>query len=264
VYIRKPDDFPLRLEATKDAETFHFLGYKRTTTKSDVSGSPWNQYSHQPENIDIPLHSTLKMTLGVGVPGAYIIPAQWPKVIDVLRAHGVQMRATTAPWSGEVETYRCKAKWAERPFEGHHVLGGGSEFAPTPPPDCTAVREKLDFPAGSMVVPMDQRAAKVAMHWLEPQAPDSAVYWGCFDAIFEQKEYGEPYVLEKLAREMMAKDPQLKAEFEKKVASDPAFAANSYGRLNWWYQHSPYWDNRLGLYPVGRVRTLEGIPLEKR
>jgi hypothetical protein len=184
-------------------------------------------------------------------------------VIDVLRAHGVEMVPTRAAWSGEVETYRCKPKWAERPFEGHHVLGGGSEFAPTPPPDCRAVREKFDFSAGSMVVPTDQRAAKVAIHWLEPLGPDSAVYWGLFDAIFEQKEYGEPYVLEKLAREMIAKDPKLKAEFEEKVANDKDFAANSYGRLNWFYQHSPYWDPKLGLYPVGRVRTLEGIPLGK-
>ena len=35
-----------------------------------------------------------------------------------------------------------------------------------------------------------------------------------YKTIFEQKEYGEAYVLEKLAREMMAKDPKLKAEFE--------------------------------------------------
>jgi len=261
--LRKPDDFPLRLAATEDTETFHFLGYKRETKLSEVSGGLWNQYAHEPENIDIPLHSKLRMTVGVGVPGAYIIPAQWEKVIDVLRAHGVEMRPTTAAWSGEVETYRCRLKWAERPFEGHHVLGGGSEFAPTPPPDCRAVREKLDFPAGSMVLTTDQRAAKVAIHWLEPLGPDSAVYWGLFDAIFEQKEYGEPYVLEKLAREMMAKDPKLKAEFEEKVANDAAFAANPYGRLNWFYQHSPWWDPKLGLYPVGRVRTLEGIPLGK-
>ncbi len=50
--------------------------------------------------------------------------------------------------------------------------------------------------------------------------------WGFFDSIFEQKEYGEAYVLEKLAREMMAKDPKLKAEFERKVETDPRFAAN--------------------------------------
>jgi murein tripeptide amidase MpaA len=252
---------PIRLAATEDSVPFHFLGYKRNTALSDVSGGLMNQYTHEPDDVDIPLHAQLKPTLSVALPRAYIVPAQWTKVIDVLQAQGIQMTPTTAAWSGEVETYRCTVKWANRPFEGHHVLGGGSEFSPTPPPDCKAVREKLDFPAGSMVVPMDQRAAKVALHWLEPQAPDSAVYWGYFDAIFEQKEYGEPYVLEKLAREMMAKDPKLKAEFEQKVASDTQFADDQYGRLNWWYMHSPYWDQQLGLYPVGRLMSLDGLPL---
>ena len=48
---------------------------------------------------------------------------------------------------------------------------------------------------------MDQRAANVAINLLEPQAPDSLLRWGYLDAIFEPKEYGEPRVLEKLARD---------------------------------------------------------------
>ena len=43
----------------------------------------------------------------------------------------------------------------------------------------------------------------MAAHLLEPQGPDSFVAWGFFDAIFEQKEYGEDYVVEKLARDML-------------------------------------------------------------
>ena len=261
-YIRKPDEFPLRLVTADDTVPFRFLGYKRTTSLSEVSGGLWNQYTHEKEEMDLPLHPKLKASLTVPIPGAYLVPAQWDKVIDVLRAHGVKMMPTTAAWSAEVDTYRCTLKWAERPFEGHHVLGGNTPFGSTPPADCKPVREKLSFPAGSMVVPMDQRAAKVAIHWLEPQGPDSAVTWGLFDAVFEQKEYGEPYVLEKLAREMLANDPKLKAEFEEKLRTDREFAANAYGRLNWFYQRSPWWDARMGLYPVGKVQKLEGIPLE--
>ena len=112
------------------------------------------------------------------------------------------------------------------------------------------------------MVAMDQRAAKVAMHWLEPNAPDSAMQWGLLDAIFEQKEYGEGYVLERLARKMIAADPKLKQEFEQKVASDPGFAASPAARLNWFYQHSPWWDSRVGLYPVARVSSTNELPLE--
>ena len=61
---------------------------------------------------------------------------------------------------------------------------------------CVAVRERMSYPAGSVVVRLNQRLSKVAVEWLEPAAPDSAMQWGLFDAIFEQKEYGEAYVLE--------------------------------------------------------------------
>jgi len=57
------------------------------------------------------------------------------------------------------------------------------------------------------------------------------VRWGFLDAVFEQKESPDARVAEKLAREMLAKDPALKAEFEAKVASDPAFAKDATARL---------------------------------
>ena len=79
----------------------------------------------------------------------------------------------------------------------------------------------MTFPANSAVVELNQRLSHVAMAWLEPMAPDSAMAWNAFDPIFEQREYGEAYVLEKLAREMMAKDPKLKTEFEQRVENDP-------------------------------------------
>jgi hypothetical protein len=256
--------FPLRLKATEASVPFHFLGYKRMVELSEVSGVPYTRFTHEPENLDIPLHNELKATVSVAPPRAYIVPAQWASVIDVLSAHGLKMLRTTAPWSAEVETYRCTAKWREQPYEGRHVLAGGSEFDPgagSSPLTCESVSETMTFPAGSAVVPMDQRAAKVAIHFLEPLGPDSAVYWGFFDAIFEQKEYGEGYVLEKLARDMMAKDPKLKQEFEQKVATDKEFAGNTRARLNFFFRRSPWWDSRLGLYPVGRLPSLEGLPL---
>jgi hypothetical protein len=131
------------------------------------------------------------------------------------------------------------------------------------PPPCVLVKMKKTYAAGSVVVSMQQRAARVAMQWLEPMAPDSALEWGFFDSIFEQKEYGEGYVLERLARRMLAADPKLKAEFEQKLATDAKFAANPRMRLNWFLERSPWWDQRIGLYPVGRLDSLDGLPLQK-
>jgi hypothetical protein len=257
--------FPLQLLPTGETVTDHFLGYKYTRTLSEVSGSVYISYSHEPAVFDLPRETTLKPVISVAPPRAYIVPAQWTEVIGVLEAHGLRLERTTAPWTAEVETYRCSPTWQEQPFEGRIALAGatkGFQSGGRGQSICKTVQETLSFPTGSVVVPMDQRAAKVAIHFLEPDGPDSAVSWGFFDAIFEQKEYGESYVVEKLAREMMGKDPKLKQEFEEKVANDPKFAANPEARLNFFYQRSPWWDLYKDRYPVGRLKTLEGVPLK--
>jgi hypothetical protein len=116
------------------------------------------------------------------------------------------------------------------------------------------ITETREFPANSVIVPLDQEAANVAIHLLEPNSPDSFMYWGFFNAVFEQKEYGEGYIVEKLAREMLGGNPELKKEFEEKL-KDEKFAKNPNARLNFFYERSPYYDKRIGLYPVGRITT---------
>ena len=258
---------PLRLETDGTTEPFTFHGFKSSVRRSDISGARQIEYSKEPIEITVPRQTSLKVTLAVVPPLAYIVPAQWTAVIDVLQAHGLKMRTTARAWEGEVETYRCEgASWHARPFEGRQVLfspGEGGARSTASPGACTLVRERLSFPAGSVVVPMDQRAARVAVHLLEPQAPDSLLAWGFFNAIFERKEYAEPYVMEVLARDMLAKNPKLKEEFERRLDEDPEFAASPEARLEFFYRRSPWWDPRLGLYPVGRLATLEGMPLQR-
>jgi hypothetical protein len=198
----------------------------------------------------------MKITAEAKIPAAYVIPAQWTELIARLELHGLELKRLTKEWTGEVGTYRCATpQWHVEPFEGRHLAGKSLV--------CRPVREKMSFPAGSAVVAMDQRAARIAMEWLEPMGPDSALQWGFLDSIFERKEYGEEYVLERLARNLLASDPKLKSEFEQKVAKDPKFAANPEERLIWFLQRSPWWDQRIGLYPVGKVDSLRGLPLPK-
>lgn len=271
---------PLRLAASGQTEPFLFRGVKFTRQLSEVSGALWTKYTTELMDVTIPRQTGLKPTLSIAPPLAYIIPAHWTAVIEVLAAHGVEMRRSTHAWSAEVETYRCpQPHWREEPFEGRHPLsfdpvGQAAATAPLPifssqsgassraGAACEPVRATLFFPPGSVVVRMDQRAGHVAVQWLEPEAPDSALQWGFFDSIFERKEYAEAYSLEPLAREMMARDPKLKQEFEQKIASDPEFAASPGARLDFFYRRSPYWDESIGLYPVGRLHSLAGVPLE--
>ncbi len=260
------EKFPLALAWSGQTTPVFFHGYQYTRTKSEISGAMWVQYSHEPWNVTLPMQTGARVTASTTPPAAYIVPPQWTHVIDVLAAHDVAMRRTKAPWTGSVERYRCSGmQWQARPYEGRHPIVSG-EFGPAQRShfgQCALTTETMTFPAGSVVVPLHQRLSKVAIHWLEPEAPDSALRWGFFDAVFEQKEYGESYVLEKLAREELAKDPALKAEFDHRLQTDPAFAASPRARLEFFYQHSPWYQaNHIGEYPVGRLLSLEGMPLE--
>lgn len=250
----------LSSKATGETEPFAFKGYRWKREHSEISGEDWVQYTHEPVTITVPRQTTMKTSVEAKIPAAYIVPAQWTEVIARLELHGLRLKRLARPWTGEVETYRCETpQWHVQPFEGHHLAGWPGREGSA----CTAVKVKMNIAAGSVVVPMDQRAARIAMQWLEPLGPDSALQWGLFDSIFEQKEYGEGYVLERLARRMLAADPKLKAEFEQKVASDSKFAGSPHDRLNWFLQRSPWWDERIGLYPVGKVDSIRELPVRK-
>jgi hypothetical protein len=259
--------FPLEIDWNGQTTTpFVFHGYQYTREKSDVSGAMWVKYSHTPVDITVPFQTGAKVTAAVAPPMAYIIPRQWTHVIEVLAAHQVEIKRTTADWTAAVDSYQCGGmQWQRPPFEGRHPImaGEGAGREPGKFGECASVTRTVTYPKGSAVVELNQRLSRVAIQWLEPLAPDSAMRWGFFDPIFEQREYGEFYVTEKLARDMMANDPVLKAEFEKKLASDSQFAASPGARLEFFYDRSPWGKaNHVGEYPVGRLASLNGVPLQ--
>jgi hypothetical protein len=51
---------------------------------------------------------------------------------------------------------------------------------------------------------------------------------------------------------MLENDAQLRAEFQKRLADDEAFAASPLRRLQFFYERSPFYDQHYLLYPVGR------------
>jgi murein tripeptide amidase MpaA len=244
--------YPLDFELTEKATPYKLKAVESHVEMSDISGAPRVIFGSTPLEITVPLYNDFRVTSAVAPPLYYIVPAQWTDVISVIRAHGLTSQTTKETVTIDVESYRfVDVKWAGGPFEGRLMPSFKVE----------AVHERRIFPAGSVIVPLAQELAKVAINLLEPEAPDSLVHWGFFNATFEQKEYAENYVLEKLAREMLASDPKLREEFEKKLASDPKFAASPRERLQFFYKRSPYWDRQMNLYPVGRITAPLSAPL---
>jgi murein tripeptide amidase MpaA len=229
---------------------FAFRGRVTTWAPSEITGAPVAHYSSAPWDTIIPLFREVAPALSVRAPAGYVIPQEWSAAIALLQRHGVQVRRFARAWSDSVELYRI-AEWnADRePYEGHHplhVTGGGLE------------RQWRTYRAGDAWVPLEQRAGLLAMHLCEAQAPDGLVTWNYFDTVLQPKEYGEPYVVEPLARDMLAKDPALAKAFAQKLASDSTFAANPFARSDFFYRRSKWADPEQNLVPV--ARALRAVP----
>jgi murein tripeptide amidase MpaA len=236
--------FPIAYRLLPDSVMIDFLGVAYTKVKSDLTGGDWYQWSDKPVTMKIPYFTHYEPSKTIDVPEAYIIPVEWTAAIDRLAMHGIAFERLISPAVIPVQSYRFEgAAWQEQPYEGRHA----ARYQVLP------LAETRSFPAGSAVVPMNQRAARVVIHLLEPEGPDALVRWGFFDAIFEQKEYTESYVMEKMARAMLSSDPDLKKEFEEKKAGDAEFASDPRAILNWFYRHTPYWDDRMDVYPIGKI-----------
>jgi hypothetical protein len=238
--------YPLDFELTDLATPYHLKAVEYHTEKSSVSGDVRVVFGTKPLDLTVPMYQTFRTKAAVAPPLYYIVPAQWRGVIDLLRTHGLQLKTLSNQATIDVEGYRfSEVKWPAGPFEGRQM----PVFTAKP------VWESRSFPAGSVLVPLAQPLARVAINLLEPKAPDSLVAWGFFNAVFEQKEYAENYVLESLARDMIAQDPELRREFEERLVSDAEFVTNPGQRLQFFYRRSPYWDPQMNLYPVGRITT---------
>ncbi len=249
-------DEPLGLtyKITGDSVMIDFLGYEYEVIDSDVTGGKWHRFSDRPATFQIPLFNVLEPAVTVELPEAYIIPPEWTGVIERLRLHGVESERLQEEWTLPVVSYHfTNPDWTDSPYE--------SRFTATF--DTREFHEVRTYPAGSIVIDMNQRAARVAANILEPSSYDAYVKWGFFNAVFEQKEFVESYVIEEIARAMLEQDGDLRDEFEAKKASDPEFAGNPRQIRQWFYKRTPYWDDRIGVYPVGMIferRLLETMP----
>jgi hypothetical protein len=235
---------PLRCKTGEGRHLRHFLGIKHVMEPSPISGGQRIRYTGEKFEDDLPFYDETIVEDSVRMPKAYVVPPELTFVPELLRVHGIAYTQLAAPESMTVDSYRFEnVRFAERPYEGHQTVTATS----------VPITERRQYPAGSLRVSTRQRSARVIVHLLEPRSGDSFLAWGLMNGIFEQKEYAEDYVMEKVGEEMLEKDPVLKRAFEEKVRTDSIFAAKPSARLNWLYQRSPWKDKLLNVYPVGRT-----------
>ncbi|CAN7248394.1 M14 family metallopeptidase [Brevundimonas sp. LjRoot202] len=242
----RPAEIPANfVQDDQPSTTRAFKGIRYETWDSPASGRREIRWLGEPdpELWQLPFYSS-HPTLTLQRPEAYWVPSYRSDIIERLAAHGVSMETLDAPRTVSVDMLRLDdPKLATRANEGH-VQASVTSVTP----------EHRDwiFPAGSVRVPTDQPLGDVVVLLLEPQSSESFFAWGLFPEVLSRVEYIEGYAIAPLAERMLAADPALKAEFEAKLAADPAFAADGDARLQWFYERTPFYDDRYRLYPVAR------------
>ena len=244
---------PLDYKATDKVRTIDFLGYEYTRTPSDISGALMTRYDEsKPQVWKLPLRDEIVPGNSIVAPkGGYLVPQQYAvAVAKHLLAHGIDFRVLTAPLrDGKAQAFVAdSAQFAPTSVEGHQRVALKGEWT----------TQAAEVAAGSLYVPIAQANARLLVQILEPTAGDSMAAWGDFNNAFERKEYMEGYVAEEEARKMLAKDPALKAEFEKRLKDDADFAKSAGARLDFFYRRHPAWDAGTNRYPVLRTDTVLG------
>jgi len=104
-------------------------------------------------------------------PAAYYVPATATKAIELLKAHGIQMKAVAQPVKG-VEQFAIDANTAGQTFEGHAMRKVEGKWQAT---------ADVTVPKGAWEIPMTQPLARLAFYLIEPASDDGLVNWNSLD-----------------------------------------------------------------------------------
>lgn len=226
----------------KPLRTIPFKGIAHEIYRSPISGRDEIRWLGKPVEQMMPVWGVEADRVN-RLPAAWWVPASASDIIARMKLHGILMEIIPAPRTVELDMVRLIEPKLEPASEGRVRLSAA---------DYRHEMRTEVMPAGSVRVPSAQPLGLLAAAMLEAESEDGFLAWNFFPGILQRTEYIEGYAVEPMAAAMLARDPALKITFEKRLADDPAFAADPEARLRWFYERSPYSDDRFLLYPVGR------------
>lgn len=228
-----------RLE--KPIYTLDYRGIAHDSYYSPAAGKDVIRWLGRPVTQKMPVFGEAP-DVSVRLPKAWWVPATATATIDRLKLHGIAIEPVAAPRTVDLDMVRLRDPKLAAASEGHVPLSASFVHE----------TRRETMPAGSVRVPADQPLGLLAATLLEAESPDSLLAWNFYPAILQRTEYIESYAIAPLGDRMLASDPALKAAFDAKVAADPKFAKDQAARLAWFYERTPYYDDRYLLYPIGR------------
>ena len=203
----------------KSQECFRGDGVRTTTIPAEFDGSVVavetkadgkTTRTDTPKDYQATLVNRVVPTLEVKIPKLYVIPPGFPKAVETLQRHGIQLEELTEDLMLEAEQFVVsEVTKAPRAFQQHNLvkLEGKTEKNP------------IMVRAGSVIVKVAQPLGSLAAYLLEPQCEDGLATWNVFDAALQP---GKPYpVLRLLTAPLMQTVSVAALQDDKPAAKKP-------------------------------------------
>ncbi|WP_395336319.1 M14 family metallopeptidase [Novosphingobium sp. BL-8H] len=229
-----------------------FKGIAFETYPSAATGRMEQRWTGQRITFPMPVIGQ-DATEFVQLPRAWLIPAAQTEVIAKLRLHGIRLETIEAERPLSVDTVRLHDAKLAKAHDGRIPLE--ARF--------THEQGVVTIPAGTVRVPSDQPLGLLAAALLEPESQDSFLAWGLFPEVLSKPAGTEDFVMAPILDALLASDANVQAAFERRLASDPVFAASPDSRLAWLKERLPYRGVSSAAYPVWREVAEAGVATPK-
>ena len=239
-YSINKEPLPVKFKTTEKSTPFEWKGIEFEMKDSKAAGTQIPYYTGVKFTKTIPYFNDVEVVETLTAPEFYIIPKEYKELVDIMELHGIDYSVVQK--SEEMELIKTKFKnitFAKNPYEGR--------FRPSY--ETETISEIVKVNAGDYIIKTNQREVSLILHLLEPSSDDSFLKWGMMNHIFERKEYFEMYLIDSLANKMYEENESLRKEFDE-MLKDEKFAQNPYARLNFFYEHSPFFDEKYNVYPI--------------
>jgi hypothetical protein len=253
--IANQNEFILKwsLDKTKK-QSLLFKGYAAKTKTSEVTGLPRKYYDrNEPYEKEIDYFTNFKAEKSIKKPEYYIVPQAYTSVIERLDINNIEHKRLLKDTAIEVQMYYIEDFKTRNAYENHYMHYDVKVRPET---------QKIQFYKGDYFIRTNQKGNKYIVEVLEPESDDSFFAWNFFDGCLQTKEWFSPYIFEETAKEILEKQPEIKAALKKAIEEDPEMAQNAYAQLAFIHKNAIGYNKMYMRYPVFRInKSIGALPI---
>jgi len=165
------DSFAIEYEVRPAGREVTIQTYEAEMT-GEVNG--WKSYKNtgRPKTVTVPYYVDFVPVKSVALPSAYLLTVSDKEVLDLIINHGIKLESLLTETEIEVDRFEItELKGSQWLNQGHYFNSVKGKF----------VHETKSFPAGTVVIRMNQPLSNVSAYLLEPQSGEGLLAWNFFD-----------------------------------------------------------------------------------